>query len=412
LFDPVTAVVGEMLAQLRIIGEAFDGGGEFGGVGGFGEEAGDVVGDGFHRAGGAAGNDGQATGEGFRDDVRDAVAVALGIDDARMPEDVGPEILFVDLVRREWAGEGNQIVEAGLVDFLPEIVMERAVADNPCLERRAPGFQKGARGELMDVTFLWDETSDGQEADRAGDGRITNGFGRKLVEASSGEDDFHGCAMGAVAEIVRGCVGGGVDEAGGPQFGFEERVAAVTINVVGVAAEAEWDAAESGEDGGGGGGRGGPDAVDDVGFLTADAVGAADGEDDGPDSGPEVFWVSGSVTAEEAPAVAEKGRVAEQFAGKGDDERGGFPPAEGIDRHAFDPMGEVDGVCAEERMDLDADILVADAGDFAAEERLREDGVPFEDVGDGEGVCHSVRRIVCLRGSNPPEAGKCCHVET
>lgn len=237
----------------------------------------------------------------------------------------------------------------------------------------------------MDVAFLRDEASDGQEADGAGGRRIADGFWRKLVEAAAGEDDFNGCAVGAFAEVVRGGVGGGVDEAGGPQFGFEECVTAVTVNVVGMAAEAEGHAAESTEDGGSGGGSGGPDAVDHVGFVAAEAVGAADGEDGGPDRRPEVFGVGRPVTAVEAPAVAEKGGVAEEFAGKGDDESGGFPPMEGVDGDAFDLMGEVGGVGREERVDLDADALVAEAGDFAAEERLREDGVTLEDVGDGGG---------------------------
>ena len=113
-----------------------------------------------------------------------------------------------------------------------------------------------------------------------------------------------------------------MDECRGAEFGFEECVAAVAIDVVGVCAETERHAAEPAENGGGSSGRGGPDAVDDVGFLMADAVGAADGEDRGPDGGPEILEVGGSITAVETPAVTEQGGVAEEFAGKGDDEGG------------------------------------------------------------------------------------------
>ena len=77
-------------------------------------------------------------GERFGDDVGDAVAVALGIDHAGVPEDVGPPVLFVDLLGRERADQGNEFRKAIVVDAALEVVVKRAFAGNSCRERYTP----------------------------------------------------------------------------------------------------------------------------------------------------------------------------------------------------------------------------------------------------------------------------------
>src|ERR1017187_2976316 len=162
----------------------------------------------------------------------------------------------------------------------------------------------------MVVTFFCHETADGEQTNWPGDG-VPFGFWGKSIETASGEENICRSAAAAFAQVGETCVRGRVDEAGGAQLRFEERVAAVTINVIGVSSEGERDIAQPSQNRRGSGRPRGPHTMDYIGFVPAEVVGAADGENGGPDGGPKVFGVGGAVLAIEAPAVANQCAVAE-----------------------------------------------------------------------------------------------------
>src|ERR1017187_2452670 len=110
----------------------------------------------------------------------------------------------------------------------------------------------------MVVAFLGNKTSDGKQAYRSHRG-VAVGFWGKSIQSAARENDLHRRAARAFAEIRDARCGGRVNETGGAKFGFEKLIAPPAINIIGVAAEAERDAAEPAEYCGGRGGSRRPD---------------------------------------------------------------------------------------------------------------------------------------------------------
>src|ERR1035438_7283349 len=90
----------------------------------------------------------------------------------------------------------------------------------------------------MVVAFLGNKTSDGKQAYRSHRG-VAVGFWGKSIQSAARENDLHRRAARAFAEIRDARCGGRVNETGGAEFGFEKRIAAVAINIVRMATEAE-----------------------------------------------------------------------------------------------------------------------------------------------------------------------------
>ncbi len=235
--DPAVAIFAEAFSEGGILGESFYGFGKFGVVGDVHDEPIGIVGDGFSSAGKIVGDDGEAMGEGFGNYVGEAVAIAVGIHDAGVPEDVGPAIFRLDFVGRLGAAELDVLGEAGAIDLLLQILAQGAVADDARLKGNVPGFEQGARGDLVGVAFLGDEPADGEKMERAL-GDFVSRVGRQLVKAAARKNNFICGGGAALAQVGNSGRGRGMNETGGMKFGFEEGVAPVTVDVIGVAAEA------------------------------------------------------------------------------------------------------------------------------------------------------------------------------
>lgn len=200
--------------------------------------------------------------------------------------------------------------------------------------------------------------------------RIKLRRGRKLIKSATRENDVHRCAIPTLTQILDGGFGGGVNKPGGAQFGFEKGIAAVTINIVHVSAEAEWNIGKPAEHGGGGCRASGANTVQNRGPLAANKRGAAESEDHSPKRGQEVFAVGEGILPAQTPRISQQRGVAQQFAREGNEELSNFPPAEVMDCDIGKRRDEIVVVEREQGMYFNAQTLAGERGNFAPEKGL------------------------------------------
>ena len=118
-----------------------------------GKQAGFSVDDDFGDAAHVCGNDGHAMREGFHDHVGDAVAIAVGMNNARHDEHVVVEHVTADLVVRDKAGHVNDIFKAQPVAHTHELEPPAPVAHEGQAHRHVFSLQARHGGEQVGKTL-------------------------------------------------------------------------------------------------------------------------------------------------------------------------------------------------------------------------------------------------------------------
>lgn len=194
------------------------------------------------------------------------------------------------------------ILEMEVGDLATEGVFEGAITDDAALEGNLLIAEDGAGGDEIWVAFLFDETTDAEDAARcAGPVRFGAGVDQGLeVEAVVDTMDAGGVGGVLGAELVGGEVADGGDESGVVEEAFEGGALGFrgAENIVGVGGEAGAYAGELAEPPGGAGADAGEVGVD-VAWGCGAEVGEVFGDPGGfVDAG--FVWLMGPVAQGDA----------------------------------------------------------------------------------------------------------------
>jgi len=163
-YDELPGVFAASLAFVPL-GAAFaDDGGEMFGAEWVDGPAGVWVED-FTEAAELAADDRQAAGHGFGDDVGDAVAVAVGSDDAGHAEAAGLLDVRADGIGRQDAGPGDETVEVKVVGLGPQLIFQWAGTDDGQADVAVLLFEKTDGVEEYGNALFGDEAADEEQAD-------------------------------------------------------------------------------------------------------------------------------------------------------------------------------------------------------------------------------------------------------
>lgn len=162
-FDELPGVFAASFAFVPL-GAAFaDDGGEMFGAEWVDGPAGVWVED-FTEAAEQAADDRQAAGHGFGDDVGDAVAVAVGSDDAGHAEAVGLLDMCADGIGRQDAGPGDETVEVKGVGLGPQLIFQWAGADDSQADVAVLLFEETDGVEEYGNALFGDEAANEEQA--------------------------------------------------------------------------------------------------------------------------------------------------------------------------------------------------------------------------------------------------------
>ena len=393
LFDVGAGVGGKVFAVSGFFEQAGDGYGEGVRIVRRHEQAGFAVVDEFGDAD-DVGRDAWGTKRhGFDEDGWQAVAVAVGADDAGGDEHGGVMQVGFDFGLGAVADEMDLVVKAEGGDLGGEFAAFAALADDGAFAGDAVTAQADNGVDEVVEAFFFDEAADGENVRRA----VARDLVGELVEVKAVVDAVDGGAavvFGAqVGEVVvaHGDGEGGVLDFGGEVYGF----GVVVVDVFGVSGEAVRDGGEVAGEAGDGRRLGA-----EVGVQVGDAVFArGEGEGDGlADGGSVVFFAEGEFGVE-------VGQLGVGFAQVLPVEQGVVVlVADAVHgcAHAGDGFLEVGFLDGAQGVDADfrAGFFVGE--DFVNDEGFGEARVAFEDVADGHGVSLWVRVMAaCTRLARP-----------
>lgn len=383
MVDGFTAGVGESFGEVGLGAEAGDGGGEGVGVAFGDEEAGVVVADEFGDGGVVGGDNGDAAGHGFHDGDGESFGVAVGGGDGGAEEGVAGFEFVGDAVLRDGAEELDAVFEAEAAGGGFEVLAERAVAGDDIAGVNVVFVAKaGERFEGDGVALLFDESADGEEAERrvrvgvkhgAGAGREA---GEVDAHAVDGDEAFGGAELD---EAVAALVGDGEDAVGVLEEVLVDAWAPF-VEVCGEAVVVEGDGdggvvEDAGvSEHGGDDAVGGEVAVDGVEGLRLKEEGACGVGEFKAEAACAEAWADCVEQAAAAIGVEarEKAReIAEASGfGRGDGGPGGaaFEEAVAVD------VGMVLGLAGAAGDDVDVGAAVEEAGDLVEDEGFAEGG--------------------------------------
>ena len=370
------------------------------------EQAGLAVAHDLGYAADVGGSHGHGVGEGFHDDVGDAVAVAVAVDHARHHQHVVALHVFGDAVVGHEAGQVHGVLEPEALDLVQDAALPDAVAD-----------QRQAYGEALPA-----QAGDGGEQEGKALGAAESPHGKHpaggLAGAGAGGCGFQGEAVVDQPDLALGSLGGmafqpghvrlvvGAHEARIPDLFRQKPV--LGIDVAGTPGKGEGDA---GHPRGHPGCRGrpvGPGGVEEGDASLPGAVGYPEAGKEGPGvlaKGLEAAQAPEEHLARQAPDEA--GRFADVGKECGEERpRGLGAKAHDASLIAAHLPRLACGLVGVEAEDVDGHATLLQSAHLAEDEGLRGERKPQEDVGagarEGGGAGRGLRRRGVGHGGGYP----------